>query len=168
MPNTSLKSHIRDIPDFPAPGVVFRDISPLLRSPAAFAEVARQFGQLAAVGTVDAFVGIESRGFILAGYLAAHFKKGFVPLRKVGKLPPPVIAESYSLEYGQATLEMAPGRGKVMIVDDVLATGGTLQAAIRICQKAGYEVEQVGVLIDLASLNRMTFRGQRVFSVLRY
>ncbi len=168
MPYPALKSYIRDIPDFPAPGVIFRDISPLLRSQEALAEVARQFGQVAAVGMIDAFVGVESRGFILAGYLASHFKKGFVPLRKAGKLPPPAIAESYDLEYGQATIEMAPGQGRVMIIDDVLATGGTLQAAIHICERAGYDVEQVGVLIDLSFLNNMTFRGQRVFSVLRY
>lgn len=117
---------------------------------------------------VDAFVGIESRGFILASILASHFRKGFIPLRKAGKLPPPVVAESYELEYGNATLEMAPGTGRVVILDDVLATGGTLMAAINICKKAGYEVENVGVLVNLTFLNEMQFRGQPVISLIQY
>jgi adenine phosphoribosyltransferase len=164
----NLKSLIRDIPDFPQKGILFRDISPLLKSPEALKYVAEGFGKSVDMKTIDAFVGIESRGFILASFLASHFQKGFIPLRKAGKLPPPVITESYSLEYGKATLEMAPGTGSVMILDDVLATGGTLQAGINICQKAGYQVQQVGVLIDLTFLNQMKFQGKPVFSMVQY
>ncbi len=164
----NLKSFIRDIPDFPQKGILFRDISPLLKNPEALKFVAQEFGKSVDLGKIDAFVGVESRGFILASLLSAHHGKGFIPLRKAGKLPPPVIAESYSLEYGKATLEMSPGQGRVMVLDDVLATGGTLQASINICEKAGYHVEQVGVLIDLTFLNQMKFRGQPIFSLVQY
>lgn len=163
-----LKQLIRDIPDFPEKGILFRDISPLLRNPQALQYVAESFGKACDLNLVDAFVGVESRGFILASLLASHYQKGFIPLRKAGKLPPPVVSESYDLEYGSATLEMAPGTGRVMILDDVLATGGTLQAAINICEKAGYHVEQVAVLIDLMFLNEMKFRGSPVFSLVQY
>jgi adenine phosphoribosyltransferase len=164
----NLKTYIRDIPDFPQKGILFRDISPLLKSPEALRFVAQEFGKSCDMARIDAFVGVESRGFILASFLAAHFQKGFIPLRKAGKLPPPVIAESYSLEYGKATLEMAPGDGRVMILDDVLATGGTLQASLNICQKAGYQVEQVGVLINLTFLNQMKFKDEPIYSLVQY
>jgi len=164
----NLKSYIRDIPDFPEKGILFRDISPLLKSPEALHFVAEAFGKACDLRRIDAFVGIESRGFILASLLAGHFEKGFIPLRKAGKLPPPVVSESYSLEYGKATLEMAPGTGRVMILDDVLATGGTLQAGVNICEKAGYHVEQIAVLIDLTFLNKMKFKGQPIFSLVQY
>lgn len=163
-----LKDLVRDIPDFPQKGILFRDISPLLRDPQALHAMAGEFGQALQGKQIEAFVGVESRGFILASYLASHFQKGFIPLRKAGKLPPPVVSESYSLEYGQATLEMAPGTGRVMILDDVLATGGTLQAAINICQHAGYQVEQVGVLINLTFLNEMKFKNEKIFSLIEY
>jgi adenine phosphoribosyltransferase len=163
-----LKQYIRDIPDFPKKGILFRDISELLRNPQALESVAVEFGKNLNLSQIDAFVGIESRGFILASYLASHFKKGFIPLRKAGKLPPPVIAESYQLEYGSATLEMAPGSGRVVVIDDVLATGGTLQAALNICEKAGYQAEQAAVLIDLTFLNKMRFRGQKIISLIQY
>ena len=165
---SDLKKLIRDIPDFPKPGVLFRDISPLLQNPHAMDQVADLLSQSCDLNRVDCFVGIESRGFILASLMAMKFKKGFIPLRKAGKLPPPVIGETYSLEYGTATLEMAPGQGRVMILDDVLATGGTLQAAMNICEKAGYQLEQVAVLINLTFLNQMNFRDKAVFSVIQY
>ncbi len=164
----NLKSYIRDIPDFPQKGILFRDISPLLKSPEALHFVASEFGKACDLEKIDAFVGVESRGLILASLLAGHFKKGFIPLRKAGKLPPPVIAESYSLEYGKATLEMSPGQARVMLLDDVLATGGTLQASLNICEKAGYQVEQVAVLINLTFLNEMKFKGQPIFSLVNY
>lgn len=164
----NFKNLIRDIPDFPKKGILFRDISPLLRDPVLLHAMAERFSQALEGKQIEAFVGVESRGFILASFLASHFRKGFIPLRKAGKLPPPVIAESYALEYGTATLEMTPGSGRVMVVDDVLATGGTLQAAINICEKAGYSVEQVGVLIDLRFLNQMKFRGETIFSLVQY
>lgn len=163
-----LQSLIRDIPDFPIPGVLFRDISPILESPEALQFALGRMVAHVNMETIDLIVGIESRGFILGAALGARFCKGFVPLRKAGKLPPPVEALSYELEYGKATLEMRPGRGRVLIVDDVLATGGTLAAAISLCERAGYEVDNVSVLINLENLNGMTFRGQPIHSVITY
>lgn len=164
----NLKELIRDIPDFPQKGILFRDISPLLKSPEALKYVCQEFGKKCDLKAIDYFVGVESRGFILASLMSAHFSKGFIPLRKSGKLPPPVISETYQLEYATATLEMAPGKGSVMVLDDVLATGGTLQASINICQQAGYQVEQVAVLIDLPFLNQMKFRQQKIISLVQY
>ncbi len=168
MNNNTLKQHIREIPDFPQAGILFRDISPILRNATLLKSVAEQFARLLPIDQIDAFVGIESRGFILASLLASHCGKGFIPLRKAGKLPPPLVSKSYSLEYGQATLEMNPGKGSVVILDDVLATGGTLQASIDICKAAGYDVKQVAVLINLTSLNQMTFQNEKIISLIEY
>lgn len=164
------KSLIRDVPDFPIAGVLFRDVSPLLGDAAAFEKVAVDFGNMLNLENVDLFVGIESRGFIFAAQLAAHYKKGFLPLRKAGKLPPPVIQKSYALEYGQATLEIVPSSraARVVICDDVLATGGTLNAAIHLCEEAGYKVEDVLVLINLTFLNTMKFKNEAVKSLITY
>ncbi len=164
------KKLIRDVPDFPIKGVLFRDVSPLLQRAEAFSQVAIDFSKLIDLQSVDLFVGIESRGFIFAAQLAAKFNKGFLPLRKAGKLPPPILQESYQLEYGQATLEIAPAIKKlrVVICDDVLATGGTLKAAINLCQKAGYEVQDILVLINLTFLNQMTFKNQVIKSLIQY
>ena len=165
-------SLIRDVPDFPIPGVLFRDVSPLLQSPEAFSQLSVDFEKMINLKNVDLFLGIESRGFIFASMLAAKFNKGFLPLRKAGKLPPPIIQESYKLEYGQATLEIAPSESKhkkkVIICDDVLATGGTLKVSISLCEKAGYEVEDIVVLINLTFLNQMTFKNQQVKSLIQY
>lgn len=164
------KSLIRDVPDFPIAGVLFRDVSPLLGDAKAFEKVAVDFGSMLNLENVDLFVGIESRGFIFAAQLAAHYKKGFLPLRKAGKLPPPVIQKSYALEYGQATLEIAPSArpARVVICDDVLATGGTLKAAIHLCEEAGYKVEDVLVLINLTFLNTMKFKNESIKSLIKY
>jgi adenine phosphoribosyltransferase len=145
-----LKQFVVDIPDFPQPGILFRDISPLLR---------RHFGAtIESVeglfteqewDTVDAVAGIESRGFILASALAERRGKGFVPIRKKGKLPPPVVDIAYDLEYGTGVLEMQAGQGRLLLVDDVLATGGTLAASAELSRQAGYIVQGVGVLIDI-------------------
>lgn len=164
------RSLIREVPDFPIAGVLFRDISPLLQNAEAFSQVAVDFSKLIDLDHVDIFVGIESRGFILASQMAAKFNKGFLPLRKAGKLPPPTIQQSYKLEYGEATLEVAPSSraAKVVICDDVLATGGTLHAAIELCQKAGYKVEDVLVLINLKFLNSMQFNNKEVKSLIQY
>lgn len=163
-----LKKLIRDIPDFPQAGVLFRDITPLLKNPEALRFVAQKMVERVDLSQIDYFAGIESRGFILAMLLAAHHGKGFLPIRKAGKLPPPVVGKSYDLEYGQATIELNPGQGRVMILDDVLATGGTLAAAIEVCQQAGYEVQNVAVLIDLTFLNQMKFKGEKVISLVQY
>jgi adenine phosphoribosyltransferase len=168
---TDYKKLIRDVPDFPIKGVLFRDVSPLLSSAEAFANVATDFYEKINLKNVDAFVGIESRGFIFAAQLAAAFKKGFIPMRKAGKLPPPVFAESYKLEYGEATLEMNPALikgSRVVICDDVLATGGTLGASLSLCEKSGYVIEDILVLINLTFLNQMKFKGQIVKSLIQY
>lgn len=164
----NLKSLIRDVPDFPTPGVLFRDISPLLKNPEAMNFVAHKMVEGVDLSKVDHFAGIESRGFILAMLLATTHKKGFLPIRKAGKLPPPVLQASYALEYGSATIELPPGTGRIMIIDDVLATGGTLQAAINLSQQAGYHVEHTAVLINLTFLNKMTFNGQSIPSLIQY
>lgn len=163
-----LKSFVRDIPDFPQPGVLFRDISPLLRSPEALDYAAQGLVDGVDLDQVDFFAGIESRGFILGMLLATRYGKGFLPIRKAGKLPPPVVKASYTLEYGQATLELNPGKGRLLVVDDVLATGGTLGAALQLCAQAGYDVRDVSVLIDLPFLNSFRFQDRPVRSVLRY
>jgi len=164
------KSLIYEVPDFPIKGVLFRDVSPLLQNAEAFSAVARDFSELIDLNNVDLFVGIESRGFIFAAQLAAKFNKGFIPLRKAGKLPPPVIQKSYKLEYGEATLELAPAvkAAKVVICDDVLATGGTLKASVELCQDVGYQVEDILVLINLTFLNKMKFRDVAVKSLIQY
>ena len=159
-----LNALVRSIPDFPKPGILFRDISPLLANRQALTETANQMVKPFDLSRVDAFVGLESRGFILAALAAGIHQRGFIPLRKAGKLPPPVHSESYKLEYGEATLEIAPGTGRVLIFDDVLATGGTLQAAMNLCRRAGYTIEGCTVLINLPALNALT----NVHSVLKY
>lgn len=163
-----LKALIRDIPDFPIKGVLFRDISPILESPPAFHASLERMVSHIDLSAIDHVVGIESRGFILGSAIAARFEKGFVPLRKAGKLPPPVESLAYTLEYGEAVLEMRPGQGRVLIVDDVLATGGTLDAARQLCGRAGYEVVDLAVLINLKFLNQMTFKGRSIHSVVEY
>ncbi len=171
---TDYKKLIRDIPNFPIEGVLFRDVSPLMSNAEAFANVATDFGEYLNLNQIDAFVGIESRGFIFAAQLAAIFKKGFIPLRKKGKLPPPLVSESYKLEYGEATLEMNPSQNnlhtktRVVVCDDVLATGGTLKASISLCEKAGYDVQDILVLINLTFLNEMTFKSQKIKSLVQY
>lgn len=163
-----LKKLIRDIPDFPEQGVLFRDISPLLKNPEALKFVANELVAKMDLSQVDYFAGIESRGFILAMLLASHHQKGFLPIRKAGKLPPPTVKKSYALEYGQAAIELNPGSGRIVIVDDVLATGGTLQAAIELAQEAGYEVKDVAVLINLTFLNHMKFQNSEIHSLIKY
>jgi adenine phosphoribosyltransferase len=145
-----LKQFVVDIPDFPQPGILFRDISPLLRRHfgATIDSVASLFTERE-WDTVDAVAGIESRGFILAAALAERRGKGFVPIRKKGKLPPPVVDIAYDLEYGTGVLEMQAGQGRLLLIDDVLATGGTLTASAALIRQAGYVVQGVGVLIDI-------------------
>jgi adenine phosphoribosyltransferase len=143
------KEYINEVPDFPQPGISFKDVSPLLRSirfPDAIAEMKKL------VPNPQYWVGIDSRGFIFASALANIFG-GLVMCRKKGKLPPPVISQEYFLEYGTDTLEIQPGTGTVVIVDDVYATGGTMNAVEQLCQKAGYTVIDKLVLIDLKFLH---------------
>lgn len=163
-----LKLKINNVPDFPKPGILFRDVTPLLKDPEALNFIAKNLVNGIDLSKVDYFAGIESRGFIFASLLASHHKKGFLPIRKAGKLPPPTVKKSYSLEYGEATIELSLGKGNIVIVDDVLATGGTMQAAIELSELAGYRVIDLAVLIDLPFLNQFRFQGQKIKSLIQY
>ncbi len=145
--------HVTDIPDFPTKGVVFKDISPLLRDK--MPELIEHMASLRSWDGIDYIVGIESRGFILGSALAAYQKKGFVPVRKKGKLPPPVVSESYDLEYGSDTLEIKKSdvEKNVVVIDDVLATGGTLKATWKLCEKANLHIKGSMLLMNLSFLN---------------
>jgi adenine phosphoribosyltransferase len=166
---STLRNYIRDIPDFPQQGIVFRDIVPLLRDH--FAQALAELTALLPAGewnNIHAVAGIEARGFILAAGLAAQHRKGFVPIRKAGKLPPPVVKADYALEYGTSAIEMQSGAGRLLIVDDVLATGGTMQAAAELAAQAGYEVAHLIALIDLNLCPAFTWRDLRVQSLISY
>ena len=145
---------VRDIQDFPKTGIIFKDITPLLSDASSFAVIANQFAQLA--DKSDYIVGIEARGFILAAAAAMEAKRGFIPLRKSGKLPGPVAKQKYDLEYGQSEIEIHNDiyrKGStVLIVDDVLATGGTAIAAIELCQKVGLKVSALAFLLEIPAL----------------
>lgn len=145
-----LEEFIKEVPDFPKKGIIYKDIQPLLADQEAFFDALYEMGQLIDVEKVDYFVGIESRGFIFASALAAMNMKGFKMVRKAGKLPSEdLISMEYGLEYGRDTLEMQKGSGNVVIVDDVFATGGTMKAARLICDLAGYNVVDTISLIDI-------------------
>ena len=160
---------IVDVPDFPTPGILFRDITPLLRSH--FGEAVAALESLWSArewSLVDAVAGVESRGFILASALALRHRKGFVLVRKKGKLPPPVVELAYGLEYGTGVLEMQPGSGRLLLVDDVLATGGTLLASAALAELAGYSVYQSIVLVDLQLTPPFRWDRAPVRAVLTY
>ena len=149
-----IKEQIRDVQDFPSPGILFKDITPLLRHAEGFALAVDAFARLA--DGADLIAGVEARGFIFGSAIAAKLGKGFVPIRKSGKLPAASFTESYSLEYGENVLQIHqdavhPGE-KVMIIDDVLATGGTLGAAVKLVERCGGTVESVAVLMEIAGL----------------
>lgn len=149
-----ITAHVRDVPDYPKPGVLFKDITPLLGNAEAFGDVIEAMA--AVFGPVDTVVGIEARGFILAAPVAYEIRAGFVPVRKQGKLPSATFAQEYDLEYGSAVLEVhqdafQPGM-RVLIVDDVLATGGTARATASLIQQAGAQIVGVAVLMELSFL----------------
>jgi len=151
-----LRSLVREIPDFPKPGILFRDIGPLLREPQAWQEVVDQLGAICDRLKPDLIVGIESRGFIVGTALATSRSIGFVKARKQGKLPPPVVTVEYDLEYGSDALEiMTHGfdhTPRVLIVDDLLATGGTAEAGIKLIERLGAEVVGCAFVVDLPDL----------------
>jgi adenine phosphoribosyltransferase len=154
--SSMLAEHVRDIADFPKPGVVFKDITPLLGDPVAFSSVVDAIVVNFGRGKIDKVVGIEARGFIVAAPVAYHFNAGFVPLRKAGKLPYRTMSETYDLEYGSETLELHDDAidvdDRVLIVDDVLATGGTAAAACRLVERTGAKVAGLAFIIELSFL----------------
>lgn len=164
-----LKHAIRDVADFPRPGILFRDIAPLLRNH--FEATIDALDRLLTEqewGEVDAVAGVESRGFILGAALAVRRGKGFALVRKQGKLPPPVVDVAYDLEYGSGVLEMQQGAGRVVLVDDVLATGGTMTAAADLCDRAGYRLTALMVLIDLRIVANFAWRNLALRASITY
>jgi len=168
-----LTAHIRAIPDFPKPGILFRDITPLLAEPAAFATAIDRLAEPWQAGSIDAVAAVEARGFLFAGPLAVKLGVGIIPVRKPGKLPAETISYRYDLEYGSDTLEMHQGilapKARVLVVDDVLATGGTAEACVRLIESAGATVTGCSFLVELGGLGgRERLTGQRIESVLHY
>lgn len=153
---TDLRRYVRDVPDFPKPGILFRDITPLLRDPVGWAEAMRQLGRLCDQLQPDLIVGIESRGFIVGTALATDRRLGFVPVRKPGKLPGEVVGIDYALEYGQDRLEIVrdalADQPRVLIVDDLLATGGTAAACAELVAVAGGQLCGFAFVAELAGL----------------
>ena len=172
-PITVLKSHLRDIPDFPKPGILFRDISPLLANPSALALSVELLANPFRGKNIDIVIGAESRGFIFGTAVACCLSAGFGLVRKPGKLPFKKISMSYNLEYGNDTLEMhadqiVPGQ-RVLIVDDVLATGGTMKACVDMVKQLGGDLAGIAVLIELSGLQgRQRVMPHAVHSVLQY
>lgn len=154
----NLEKYIRAVPDFPVPGVVFRDITPLLENH--FIETINAMASLFdenEIAETDAFAGVDARGFIFAAGLARHFGKNFKMIRKAGKIPPPFSEITYSTEYSSAGLQVSHGKGSLIIIDDVLATGGTLTAAADLCREAGFTVKALAALIDLPFLREQEY-----------
>ncbi|MEH6760044.1 MAG: adenine phosphoribosyltransferase [Maribacter arcticus] len=168
-----LRSLIRDVPDFPKEGVIFKDITLLLQNPDALKETTNELFKLLNGQKIDKVVGMESRGFIFGPMLASKLNAGFVPIRKPGKLPSTTLSETYNLEYGTDTLEIhidAIEKGdKVLIHDDVLATGGTANAACKLIERLGGEIVQCNFLIELTFLNGSSkMNDYSVQSLLKY
>ena len=168
-----LKTIIRDVPDFPKKGIIFKDITPLLANPAAFAETIKHFAAQFKGRGITKVLGIEARGFLLAAPLAVELGAGLVPVRKKGKLPYKTASASYALEYGTDTLEMhadavKPGE-MVLIVDDVLATGGTAGAVCALVEQLGGKTAGIAMLIELEFLNgRAKLPGRDIYSLIKY
>jgi adenine phosphoribosyltransferase len=167
----NLLDYIRDVPDFPIPGVLFKDLTPLMADPAALEDSMDRLVEPFRGESIDLVAGMEARGFIFGALAAKELTCGFVPLRKPGKLPRATEAVSYDLEYGNATLEAHRdafnGKRRVLVVDDVLATGGTAAAALQLVEKLGGSVVGCAFLLELAFLDgRVRLPGRRIHSVL--
>ena len=158
--------YVIEVPDFPIKGVNFKDISPLLADREMFRSAVVDMGRL--VVNPDYWIGIDARGFLFASALSMVFGGGVIMCRKKGKLPPPVVSESYSLEYGTATLQIKEGNGSAVIVDDVLATGGTLRVVNNLAKEARYDVKDNLVLIDLRYVPTVVDLNLDVKSLIQY
>ena len=175
MDTTYFENHIRTIADWPEAGVQFRDITPLLRDGEAFHALIETFAERYADAKIDAIAGIEARGFIIGAALANRLGCGFIPVRKAGKLPFETMSESYSLEYGQAIVEVhtdaAEAGDHVLVIDDLIATGGTILAAAKLMQRLGARIVEAAVVIDLPDLGgseRLQAAGVPSFALLKY
>lgn len=168
-----IRAAIRDVPDFPKPGIIFKDITPILNDPALFAAVIDGLTSRYQALSIDKIAAMESRGFIFGAPLAQEIGAGFVPLRKFGKLPHTTLAETFNLEYGTETLEVhtdaiAPGE-RVLIIDDLLATGGTAEAAVRLVKRIGGEVVEIAFVVELSYLSgRKRLPGIPVYSMVEF
>lgn len=170
MLHTDLSTYVRDVPDYPSAGILFKDITGLLVDPAAFAAAIEALVPFVPENT-DLISGMEARGFIIGAALSSRLSKGFVPIRKAGKLPPPTRRLTYALEYGEASVEIREGTveagARVMLIDDVLATGGTAAAGAELLEMLGAEVVGLGFVLELAGLGgRERLAGRTVSTVL--
>jgi adenine phosphoribosyltransferase len=171
-PSEYIKSHVRTVPDWPAPGVQLRDITPLLSNPRVFRVLIDQFVHRYFDARPSAIAGLDARGFIIGAVLADELNVGFVPIRKKGKLPFTTLQESYELEYGSAAVEMhtdavRPG-DRVVLIDDLIATGGTMMAGMRLLQRSGGEVIEGAAIVDLPELmgsSRLRAASVRLFTL---
>ena len=175
MDSAYFDQRVRVVPDWPEPGVLFRDITPLLRDGEAFRNLIDTFALRYADARIDAIAGIDARGFIIGAALAYRLRCGFIPVRKAGKLPYETVRESYTLEYGQATVEVhtdaAEASEHVLIVDDLIATGGTLLAAARLMERLGARIVEAAAVIDLPALGgaeRLKAAALPYYTLLRY
>ena len=175
MDSAYFDQRVRVVPDWPEPGVLFRDITPRLRDGEAFRNLIDTFALRYADARIDAIAGIDARGFIIGAALAYRLRCGFIPVRKAGKLPYETVRESYTLEYGQATVEVhtdaAEAGEHVLIVDDLIATGGTLLAAARLMERLGARIVEAAAVIDLPALGgaeRLKAAALPYYTLLRY
>ena len=168
-----IKNKIRDVPDFPKPGILFKDITPILQDPHVFTKVVDAFAERYASKKISDVVGVESRGFIFGAALAYKLGVAFVPVRKKGKLPYKTIETSYDLEYGSATIEMhidgVKKGSRVVVIDDLLATGGTAGATCELVEKCGGKIIECAFVVELGFLNgRSKLKGREIFSLVQY
>ncbi|MCV2352720.1 adenine phosphoribosyltransferase [Paucibacter sp. B2R-40] len=174
-PADYIRSHIRTVPDWPAPGVQFRDITPLLSNPRVFRVLIDQFVHRYFEQRPTAIAGLDARGFIIGSVLAYELGVGFIPIRKKGKLPFTTVAESYELEYGSATVEIHADAVKagerIVLIDDLVATGGTMLAGARLLQRLGAELIECGAIVDLPELGgsaKLKGEGLALFTLLEF